>query len=133
MRLAAAALLLAVACAPTAPAPEVAQENWLLPGSQWRLVELGGAPFTQRVTATLTADGRVVGEAPCNRFTAAWSGRWPDLAFAPATATRRACPNLQAETEFFAVLDRIEHAALGADGLTLTGPDDAMLRFVRIA
>lgn len=124
--------LAVLGCAPVAPAPEVAEGNWLLPGTEWRLVALGGVPFTESVTATLTSDGRVTGAAPCNRFTAAYTGRWPDLSFSPVASTRRMCPDMEAETEFFAVLGRVNRAALGADGLVLTGPDDASLRFERV-
>lgn len=134
---AAAALALLAACAPAAPDAEpegaaVTEGNWLLPGTDWRLVEMNGAPAGGGVTATLTEDGRVTGQAPCNRFTAPYSGRWPDLTFAPAAATRMACPELAAETAFFAALGAVTHAAIGDDGLTLTGPGGVALRFVRV-
>lgn len=135
MRRAAAALLLAalapMACAPVAPPPEVPEGSWLLPGTSWRLTDLGGAPFPARVTATLTEDGRIAGQAPCNRFTAEYRGRWPDLSFEVGGVTRMTCPDQQAETAFFAELARVSHAALDADGLVLTGPDGALMRFVR--
>jgi heat shock protein HslJ len=114
------------------PEPEVPAGTWLLPGTEWRLVELDGAPFPARATATLTEDGRVTGQAPCNRFTATWTGRWPELAFAPAASTRMACPELEAETAFFAALGRIDRAALGPDGLTLTGPGPTRMRWLRV-
>ena len=106
--------------------------NWLLPGTNWRLVEINGAPAAAEVTATLTEDGRVVGQAPCNRFTAPYTGRWPDLTFAPAASTRMACPDLAAETAFFAALGAVNHAAIGDAGLVLSGPGGVSLRFVRI-
>lgn len=132
--LAAAAALALAACAPSFPEEEAAAPagNWLLPGTDWRLVELDGAPFAAQATATLTEDGRVVGQAPCNRFSASYAGRWPDLTFTPVAATRMACDDLAAETAFFASLGRVDHAAMGEDGLTLSGPDGTRLRFVRI-
>lgn len=132
---AAVALALLAACSPTAGAPEpdagmaASEGNWLLPGTDWRLVEMNGAP-AGGVTATLTEDGRVVGQAQCNGFVAPYSGRWPDLAFAPVASTRMACPDLAAETDFFAALGAVNHAAISDDGLALTGPG-VTLRFVR--
>ncbi len=138
-----AAALLLTACAPMGPGmepeppaaaspAEAPAGNWLLPGTEWRLVEMNGAPVAARVTAMLTEDGRVVGQAPCNRFTAAYSGRWPDLSFAPVASTRMACPDLAVETAFFAALGAVDRAAIGDDGLSFTGPDGVALRFVRI-
>ncbi len=112
--------------------PDAGPHNWLLPGTEWRLVELNGAPFAARATAELTTDGRVVGQAPCNRFSATWTGRWPDLEFSAVASTRMACPELEAETAFFAALDAANHAETGSDGLILTGPDGVRLRFVRL-
>lgn len=43
-------------------------------------MELDGEPYPARAEATLTEDGRG-GQAPCNRFTADYVGRWPDLSF----------------------------------------------------
>jgi heat shock protein HslJ len=139
-----AALLLA-ACAPMTAGPDdpVAAASppsgaatpaggWLLPGTEWRLVELDGAPFAARATARLTEDGRVTGQAPCNRFTATWSGRWPELTFTPLAATRMACPELAAEDAFFAALGRVTRAEVTADGLILSGDDGTRLRFERL-
>lgn len=105
--------------------------NWLLPGTSWRLAELGGAPYSARVTATLNPDGTVTGEGPCNSFRAPYSGRWPNLAFAPIATTRRACPDLAAESAFFAALEQVRRAGIGENGLTFTGAGPA-LRFERI-
>lgn len=126
----AAVLLLLAACAvPMGLETEVPEGNWLLPGTTWRLVELNGAPAAA-TTVTLTEDGRIEGQGPCNRFTATYSGRWPDLTFQPAATTRMACPDLPAEQAFFAAIGEVDRAALDADGLNLTG-DGVSLRFVR--
>jgi heat shock protein HslJ len=127
------ALVLIAALAACAPPPEtdIPEGNWLLPGTTWRLVELDGAPFAADATATLTEDGRIVGQAPCNTFHADYVGRWPNLGFEAAASTRRACPDLALEAAFFAALDRIDHAELLTDSLLLTGHGGASLRFVR--
>jgi heat shock protein HslJ len=137
----AAALVLA-ACGPSGPDREgtafsdgappdtiAAERGWLLPGSQWRLTSLDGAPFEAPLVAELTVDGRVVGEGPCNRFSANYSGRLPDLTFEPVAATRRACPDLPLETAAFAALGRVDTAALTGGRLILTGADGTALAF----
>jgi heat shock protein HslJ len=131
LRRAAALALLLAACAPTAEETAAPEGGWLLPGTDWRLVELGGAPYPARVTATLNPDGTVTGEAPCNGFRAVYSGRWPDLTFEAVTTTRIACPDLAAETAFFAALEQVSRAAIGDDGLTFTGAGP-VLRFERM-
>jgi heat shock protein HslJ len=117
-------------CSGSRAEEEVPAGNWLLPGTSWRLVELDGEPFAGSVVATLTEDGRIVGQAPCNRFMAEWTGRWPDLSFSPAAVTRMACPDLAAEQAFLAALGSVDRAALDADGLVLGGSGRS-LRFVR--
>lgn len=112
------------------PPPTVPQSAWILPGTSWKLVALDGKPYAARTVATLTDDGRINGQAPCNAFNATYTGRWPDLRFQPAAATRMACPDLAAETAFFAALAKVDHAAHDGDGLLLTGPGTS-LRFVR--
>lgn len=120
------------ACVFSATETEVPEGNWLLPGTTWKLVELGGAPYPATATATLTEDGRISGQAPCNSFNANYVGRWPDLSFESVATTRATCPEIEAEGRFFATMDRVNHAELLSDSLLLTGPDGASLRFVRI-
>ncbi|MBP7001973.1 META domain-containing protein [Amaricoccus sp.] len=130
MRRALALALVVAACAPMAPdEPAGGPAGWILPGSEWRLVELNGKPYPARLTATLTEDGRIVGQGPCNRFTAGYEGRWPDLTFQPMATTRMACPDLEAETAAFAALAAVTHGDNGPEGLILTGPGDVRLRF----
>lgn len=117
------------ACVVVAP-PEVPQAGWILPGTSWKLTELDGKPFAARAVATLTEDGRIVGDGPCNAFTAAYSGHWPDLRFHPVANSRLSCPDIAAETAFFAALVKVEHGAHDGDALVFTGPG-ASLRFVR--
>ncbi|MER2507960.1 META domain-containing protein [Amaricoccus sp.] len=125
------ALLGLAACVMPAPETEVPEGNWLLPGTTWKLVELGGAPYTASTTATLTEDGRVTGQAPCNAFNANYVGRWPDLSFETVATTRAICPQIEEERLFLSVMDQVNHAELLTDSLLLTGPDGASLRFVR--
>jgi heat shock protein HslJ len=144
MRIAALALLAVAACATvdptvpllqdTAPPPAVAATNganWLLPGTTWRLAAIDGRRFPAPVTVTLTRDGRIEGQAPCNRFTADYTGRWPDLTFDAVTATELACDDLALERAFFAAMDRVNRGEHTANGIRFRSPDGTYLDFVR--
>ncbi|MBP7240659.1 META domain-containing protein [Amaricoccus sp.] len=133
MRAALTLALALAACAPvTSDEPAGGPAGWILPGTEWRLVELNGEPYPARLTATLTEDGRIAGQGPCNLFNADYEGHWPDLTFRPIATTRMACPELAAETAAFAALAAVDHGENGADGLILTGPNQVRLRFERV-
>ncbi|TPE48305.1 META domain-containing protein [Amaricoccus solimangrovi] len=119
------------ACVYAAEEPAVPEGNWLLPGTSWKLVELDGAPFTANAVATLTEDGRIAGQAPCNTFSAEYGGHWPAITFTPTARTRRACPDLAAENAFFAALGKVNHGEMLEDSMLLTGPD-TRLRLVKV-
>ena len=125
-----AAPLALAACAYATAETEVPEGNWLLPGTSWKVVELDGAPFPATAVATLTEDGRITGQAPCNAYTADYEGHWPDISFKPVSRTRMACPELAAETAFFAAMEKVTHAEMLTDALLLTGPETS-LRLVR--
>jgi heat shock protein HslJ len=129
-----AALCLAAGCVPAVPGdggePTIAMERgWVLPGSRWQLAVLDGAAYPARLVGELTTDGRVVGEGPCNRFSAPYAGRWPDLSFDPVLTTRRSCPEVEAEASALAALARVERAAVDDGRLVLTGPGGVYLAF----
>ncbi len=123
--------LAACAMMTTEPEPQVPEGNWLLPGTTWKLVELDGAPYAARATATLNSDGTISGQAPCNSFSATYSGHWPDISFNNTASTKMACPDLDQETAFFAAMRKVNHAEMLTDSMLLTGPDNTSLRFVR--
>lgn len=128
---AALAALALTGCVVASHETEVPEGNWLLPGTTWKLVELNGEPFTAQATATLTPEGRVTGQAPCNAFNATYVGHWPDLRFNAVARTKMACPELAQETAFFAALNKVTHAEMLSDSMLLTGPDKTALRLIR--
>ncbi|WP_299142586.1 META domain-containing protein [uncultured Tateyamaria sp.] len=70
-------------------------------GVTWTLVELDGAPFDARVTLEFADGGPIAGQAPCNSFTTTNLVPYPWFELSPIAATKRACPDLDAETRFF--------------------------------
>ena len=69
-------------------------------GITWVLRELDTTEFTARATMEFPAEGRMSGSAPCNSYTAEMSVPYPWFEAGPIAATRRACPDLDAETAF---------------------------------
>lgn len=127
-----APLLLGACVVIAQPTSEVPRDNWLLPGTSWKLVELNGAPFEANAVATLTEDGRITGQGPCNAFNAAFTGTWPDIGFEPIPRTRRACPEIAAEDAFLAAMERVNRGEMLEDAMLLTGPETS-LRLVKVA
>jgi heat shock protein HslJ len=145
MRIAALALLTVAACATVDPTVPLLDEtsvpaagaapdggNWLLPGTTWRLAAIDGRRFPAPVTVSLTTDGRIEGQAPCNRFTADYTGRWPDLTFDAVTATELACDDLALERAFFGAMGRVNRGEHTDDGIRFRTPDGTYLDFVRV-
>ena len=86
----------------------------------WRLVELDGEAFKPRATLRLEAKGEITGEAPCNRYFGTQTAPYPWFAAEKIGATRRACPELDAETAFLAALSEMTLSEVLAGTLILS-------------
>lgn len=131
LALLAAPFLLGACVVVAQPQPEVPQGNWLLPGTSWKVAEINGEPFKASAVATLTEDGHVTGKAPCNNFNAGYTGHWPDITFQPAMRTMMACPDLPAEDQFFAAMEKVNHGEVRESDMLLTGPSTS-IRLVKV-
>ncbi len=87
----------------------------------YRLTELGGEPFTAKATISFPEEGRAVGQGPCNTWSAEQSVPYPWIDLGPIAATRRACPDLEAEAKFFEALASVSLAEVSGNVLLLTG------------
>lgn len=95
----------------------------------WHLVSLGDAPYPAAASLRFPAPGEVRGQGPCNGFTATQAAPYPWIEIGPIAATRRACPDLAAETDFFAGLEAAQFAEVGGDVLILSGPEGPEMVF----
>ena len=86
----------------------------------WRLVELDGKVFKARAALHLGAKGEISGEAPCNRYFGTQTAPYPWFAAEKIGTTRRACPDLDAETAFLAALSDMTLSEVLADTLILS-------------
>jgi heat shock protein HslJ len=93
------------------------------------LIELDGAPFSPPATISFPEPGRAAGEGPCNAWFATQSAPYPWIELGPIGATRRACPELEAEARFFEALSQVSLAEVLGPILILTTEDGAELVF----
>lgn len=84
------------------------------------LETLNGQPFTARATLELPEQGTIRGNGPCNSYSADQSVPYPWIQIGPIAATRRACPDLAAEADFFAALQSMTLAEVQGDTLILS-------------
>jgi heat shock protein HslJ len=134
--LAAAGLALLAGCAsspgstPT-PDPEETEIAVTDLAGEWLLVkgsDADGAMGLDLITVTLAIqqDGAVSGQGPCNSYTGGLEQDGASVTFGPLASTLMACEEeakTEIESRYLAALEAVDTSKLGADTLTLTGPD----------
>ena len=96
----------------------------------WTLVELDGAPFSERATLEFGEDGQVSGQAPCNRFTFTNTLPYPWFETGPVAATKMACANLEAESMFFASLSAMPRVVVGDGQMVMANDEGGEMVFI---
>ncbi|WP_235604608.1 META domain-containing protein [Sulfitobacter sp. EhC04] len=96
---------------------------------EWRLVELQDAPFTATATLTFPEQGVVTGQGPCNSFSTTNTVPYPWFDAGPVIATRRACPDLAAESAYFTLLEAATLSEVLGNTLTLSDDSGVLLTF----
>lgn len=99
------------------------------PTATYALQEVNGTPATIRATITFPQEGKVAGSGPCNQYTAEQSAPYPWFELGPIAATRRACPDLAAESAYFALLPTMSLIEVSGTVLILSNPDGGMMVF----
>ncbi|MGY3438240.1 MULTISPECIES: META domain-containing protein [unclassified Marinovum] len=95
----------------------------------WALQSLNGAPYPATATLTFPEPGRLAGQAPCNSFSGSHSAPYPWFDAGPLATTRRACPDLAAETAFLSALDAMTLAEVQGNTLILSNDTGGELVF----
>ena len=86
----------------------------------WVLQELDATPFTAHATVTFPEAGTIAGKAPCNNFSGPMTAPYPWFEVKNLAVTRMACPDLEAETLFYAALSDMTQSEVSGDTLILT-------------
>lgn len=97
------------------------------PSATYRLDELNGEAFDANATIRFPRQGVAEGDGPCNRWSAEQTVPYPWIELGPIAATRRACPELEAETSFFMALEKASLAEVVGPVLILSGDDVEMV------
>ncbi|MGJ8626005.1 MAG: META domain-containing protein [Sulfitobacter sp.] len=95
----------------------------------WRLIELNEQPFGAKATLTFPEAGRIAGTAPCNSYSGSMAVPYPWFEVGPIAATKRACPDLAAETAFFNALDAATLSEVQNNILILSNTDGLSMVF----
>ncbi|MFN3210765.1 MAG: META domain-containing protein [Roseovarius sp.] len=98
-------------------------------GKTWHLQDIDGAPFAAKATITFPEEGKITGEAPCNRYFATQLKPYPWFRAAEIGTTRRACPQLDEETAFLAALADMTLAEVAGETLILSTEDGREMTF----
>jgi heat shock protein HslJ len=95
----------------------------------WTLTELDGKRFAARATIEFPEEGRISGQAPCNRYFADLTVPYPWFETGPIGATKMACPDLDAEAQFFKALDAMSLSEVLNNTLILSTPEGREMVF----
>ncbi len=96
---------------------------------EWRLAELNEQPFEASATLTFPETYRIAGNAPCNSYNASMSVPYPWFEAGPIAATKRACPDLNAEATFFKALAAATLSEVQGNFLILSNTDGLSMVF----
>lgn len=118
------ALLAVAACGPDETISGYADTQAI-----YHLVSLDGAPFSARATIRFPEKGIASGQGPCNAYSATQNTYYPWFELGPIQSTRRACPELEAEGQFFSALQTMTLSEVSGDVLLLTGEGGREMTF----
>ena len=86
----------------------------------WRLTEMNGTAVTTSITLQFPEPESLRGDAPCNSYSGAQTAPYPWFKAERVLSTRRACPDLPLETDYFASLNEMQIAEVSGDTLILS-------------
>lgn len=111
------ALLALTACEPDEGISKFADAD-----QTYVLQTLNDVPFAAYATISFSP-GHVAGTGPCNAFSTTQTAPYPWFDIGPILTTRMACPDLEAETVFFATLDRVTQSEVLEGTIILSNTD----------
>lgn len=98
----------------------------------WSLTEIDGTSFPARATIRFGGDGKVTGQAPCNRYFTTQTAPYPWLELSPIGATKMACPELATESAYFDALSAMTLVEVSGDVMILSNEDGRKMIFTAL-
>lgn len=103
----------------------------------WTLTSIAGEDMAtlfpeKAATMEIAADGKVFGNAGCNTYRTSYTLDGDMLTFAPAMATKMACPAMQGETKFLSHLATPLQAATSEGKLLFNKDGNMVLEFTKM-
>ncbi|MEO0944455.1 MAG: META domain-containing protein [Pseudomonadota bacterium] len=95
----------------------------------YRLTSIDGIAFDAPATIAFRKQGRATGTAPCNNWSADQLVPYPWFELGPVAATKRACPDLDKEQQFFQALSEMTLAEISGAVLILSNDDGREMEF----
>lgn len=104
------------------PGPALAD----IASGEWQLLALDGQRVGYEASFAIDAEGRVSGQAPCNRWFGQNQASLPALSLGALGATRMYCERMDDETAFLAALGVMTSAEQIGENLILHGEGRSM-------
>ena len=89
--------------------------------TEWVLASVDGTAVDYTATLSLAEEGRITGQAPCNRYFADLTRQGTEFKLGMIGATRLACLQIKGEAEYFQALQAIDSVSETTGQLTLSG------------
>ncbi|WP_298298093.1 META domain-containing protein [uncultured Litoreibacter sp.] len=93
------------------------------------LRSINGEPFNARATITFPEEGKIAGQGPCNSYSAIQEVPYPWFKAGPILATKRACPDLDAESLYFKTLSDMTLSEVSGIHLILSTAEGEKMEF----
>lgn len=95
----------------------------------WLLESVNGAPFDAKATLQFPEQGKIIGRAPCNGFSARQTVPYPWFSVDGIASTKMTCPQIDQETQFFEALQKMTLSEVSGDTLILSTEDGSQMLF----
>ncbi len=98
-------------------------------GTVWVLDQFNDQSFAGRATIRFESSGKLVGNAPCNSFSARQTAPLPWFEVEDLSVTKRSCPQIAAETAFLDALQAMDFSEIGGERMLLSNAAGQTLLF----
>lgn len=89
------------------------------PQDNWTLIAMNGVKPDQTITINFPEKGKIVGKAPCNNYFSNQTAPLPWFEAKNIGSTKRGCPHLQLEQQYFDTLAKMTVIEVLKDTLVL--------------